>query len=51
MPLFVAGLPIFSRAYYAKQPFDESTLDMPLGSGPYKVGRFEAGRYHRISSG
>ena len=23
VPLFVAGLPIFSRAYYAKRPFDE----------------------------
>src|SRR5262249_3648458 len=45
VPLFVAQLPILSRAYYAKQPFDESTLEIPLGSGPYKVGRFEAGRY------
>src|SRR5690348_2051289 len=27
VPLFVAGLPIFSRAYYARRPFDESTLD------------------------
>jgi microcin C transport system substrate-binding protein len=45
VPLFVAGLPIFSRAYYAKQPFDESTLDVPLGSGAYKVGDFQAGRY------
>jgi microcin C transport system substrate-binding protein len=45
VPLFVAGLPIFSRAYYATRPFDESTLDVPLGSGPYRVGRFEPGRY------
>lgn len=45
VPLFVAGLPIFSRAYYSKRPFEESTLEIPLGSGPYKVGRFEAGRY------
>lgn len=45
VPLFVGGLPIFSKAYYAARPFDESTLDIPLGSGPYKVGRFEAGRY------
>jgi microcin C transport system substrate-binding protein len=45
VPLFVAGLPIFSRAYYATRPFDESTLDVPLGSGAYKVGRFEPGRY------
>jgi microcin C transport system substrate-binding protein len=45
VPLLVAGLPIFSRAYYTARPFDESTLDIPLGSGPYKVGRFEPGRY------
>jgi microcin C transport system substrate-binding protein len=45
VPLFVAGLPIFSRAYYTKKPFDQSTLDPPLGSGAYKVGRFDAGRY------
>jgi microcin C transport system substrate-binding protein len=45
VPLLVAGLPIFSRAYYSAKPFDESTLDAPLGSGAYKVGRFEPGRY------
>jgi microcin C transport system substrate-binding protein len=45
VPLFVAGLPIFSRAYYSKQPFDQSTLNAPLGSGPYKIGNFTAGRY------
>jgi microcin C transport system substrate-binding protein len=45
VPLYVATLPIFSRAYYATRPFDESTLDTPLGSGPYKVGKFEANRY------
>jgi microcin C transport system substrate-binding protein len=51
VPLFIAGLPIFSRAYYSKRPFDETTLDIPLGSGPYQVGRFEAGRtieYKRV---
>jgi len=45
VPLYVAGLPIFSKAYYSERPFDESTLDIPLGSGPYKVGKFEANRY------
>jgi microcin C transport system substrate-binding protein len=44
-PLFVAGLPIFSRAYYTAHNFEETTLDVPLGSGPYKVGRFEPGRF------
>jgi microcin C transport system substrate-binding protein len=45
VPLYVVSLPIFSKAYYATRPFDESTLDIPLGSGPYKVGKFEANRY------
>lgn len=45
VPLFVASLPIFSKTYYATRPFDESTLDTPLGSGPYKVGKFEVNRY------
>jgi len=45
VPLFVAALPILSRTYYSTRPFDETTLEPPLGSGPYKVGRFEPGRY------
>jgi len=45
VPLFVAAMPIFSRAYYSSRPFDESTLDVPLGSGAYKVGRLSAGRF------
>jgi microcin C transport system substrate-binding protein len=45
VPLYVASLPIFSKSYYATRPFDESTLDTPLGSGPYKVGKYEVNRY------
>src|SRR5262249_20243433 len=45
VPLFVASLPILSRSYYSKRPFEETTLEAPLGSGPYKVGRFEPGRH------
>jgi microcin C transport system substrate-binding protein len=45
VPLYVVSLPIFSKTYYATRPFDESTLDIPLGSGPYKVGKFEVNRY------
>jgi microcin C transport system substrate-binding protein len=45
VPLFVATLPVFSKAYYSAKPFDETTLETPLGSGLYKVGRFEVGRY------
>ncbi len=45
VPLFVAALPIFSKAYYSVKNFDETTMEIPLGSGAYKVGRFEPGRY------
>ena len=45
VPLYVAGLPIFSKAYYANRVFDETTTDTPLGSGPYKVGKFEINRF------
>jgi microcin C transport system substrate-binding protein len=45
VPLFVASLPIFSKAYYSKQEFDQTTLDVPLGSGAYKVGRIEVGHF------
>jgi microcin C transport system substrate-binding protein len=45
-PVLAAGMPIFSRAYYdAKYPFDETTLEPPLGSGPYRVGKLEQGRF------
>jgi microcin C transport system substrate-binding protein len=53
VPLFAASLPIFSCDYYSKRPFDETTLEVPLGSGPYKVGRFEPGRnieYERVKN-
>ena len=42
--LTVAGLPIFSKAYYTAHPFDATTLDPPLGSSAYKVGTVEQGR-------
>jgi microcin C transport system substrate-binding protein len=44
LPLTVAALPIFSKAYYATRPFDETTLDPPLGSGPYVVDSLAQGR-------
>jgi len=45
VPLYVASLPIFSKAYYASRTFDESTTDTPLGSGAYRVGKFEINRF------
>lgn len=39
-----AGLPIFSKAYYADRDFAESTLDAPMGSGVYRLKSVDPGR-------
>src|SRR5262249_61935232 len=44
-PSTPASRPIFTKKYCEPRAFDESTLDTPLGSGPYKVGRFEVNRF------
>ncbi|MBL0405348.1 ABC transporter substrate-binding protein, partial [Microvirga aerilata] len=43
--LVIAGLPILSERYWQGRDFEASTLEAPLGSGPYKVGPFEQGRF------
>ena len=43
LPLTVASLQILPRAYYDKQPFGETTLKVPVGSGPYTIGDFKQG--------
>lgn len=51
LPLILGQLPILPQHYWKDRKFDESGLDIPVGSGPYKVGEFEAGRsvtYQRI---
>ena len=45
LPLTMAALPIFSKAYYAKNDFAKTSLDAPLGSGPYKIKKFRSGEY------
>jgi microcin C transport system substrate-binding protein len=44
LPLIVAALPIFSKAYYSSHDFTKTTLEPPLGSGPYRIGRFRQGQ-------
>jgi len=46
--LTIAALPIFSAAYWANRDFEASTLEPVLSSGPYRVGRFEQGRFIEI---
>ena len=43
--LFVAGLPIFSQAWWRGRDFEAATLEAPLGSGPYRLGPYEQGQF------
>ena len=45
MPLIVGQMPILPKHYWESRDFASTTLDPPLGSGPYRVKDFEAGRY------
>lgn len=45
LPLIVASLPIFSKIYYTKNDFSKTTLQAPLGSGPYKISDLKQGQY------
>jgi microcin C transport system substrate-binding protein len=52
LPTIVGELPVLSKAYWAKRDFEKTTLDPPLGSGPYKLLSFEPGRnaiYQRVA--
>jgi microcin C transport system substrate-binding protein len=43
LPGVVAGLPVLSKAYYATRNFEETSLERPVSSGPYKIGEFKQG--------
>jgi len=45
LPLIVGQLPVLPKHWWAGREFDKTLLEPPLGSGPYKVGKFEAGRF------
>ena len=45
LPLILGQLPVLSRAYWSTHPFEKTTLEPPLGSGPYRVASFEPGRF------
>lgn len=45
LPLVVAELPILPKAYYAKHPLDQTSLEKPLGSGPYEIASFKPGTF------
>jgi microcin C transport system substrate-binding protein len=44
LPLIAASMPILPQHYYATRDFEKTTLDAPIGSGPYKIAKVDAGR-------
>ena len=51
LPLIVGQLPVLSSKWWATRDFEKVTLEMPLGSGAYKVDSFDVGRsisYRRV---
>ncbi len=45
LPLILGLRPILKRAQWEGKVFDESSLEAPIGSGPYVVDGFEPGRF------
>jgi microcin C transport system substrate-binding protein len=45
LPLILGQLPVLPKHYWQGRDFEQSTLDPPLGSGPYKIDKFEPGRW------
>ncbi len=44
LPLIVGQLPVLPKHYWKNKNFDETTLQVPIGSGPYKIKTFDSGR-------
>ena len=45
LPLILGQMPVLSKGYWQDRDFGATTLDIPVGSGPYKLERFETGRF------
>jgi len=49
LPLILGQLPILPKHWWAERDFSATSLEPPLGSGPYRVERVQAGRSIRYA--
>ncbi len=52
LPQIVGEMPVLSKKYWSGRDFARTTLDPPLGSGPYKIEAIDPGRsitYRRVA--
>jgi len=45
LPVIIGQLEILPKHYWSSREFDRTTLEVPVGSGPYRVDSFEPGRF------
>jgi microcin C transport system substrate-binding protein len=45
LALIIGQLPILAKHYWEPRDFEATTLEPPVGSGPYRIQRFETGRF------
>ena len=51
LPLIMGQLPVLPKHYWQDREFDKSSLEIPLGSGPYRIKSVDPGRaitYERV---
>ena len=44
LPMIMGQLPVLSKNYYKDHPFEKTTLEPPMGSGPYRITDVKPGR-------
>jgi microcin C transport system substrate-binding protein len=52
-PILIASMPVLPKHYYQDVPFEKTTLNSPLGSGPYRIAEVDVGRsiqYERVDN-
>lgn len=45
LPLILGQLPILASHWWRDRDFSQSTLEIPVGSGPYRIKRFKPGHF------
>jgi microcin C transport system substrate-binding protein len=44
LPQILGQMPVLSKKYWAAREFEKTTLEPPVGSGPYRIESFDPGR-------
>ena len=48
LPQITGQLPVMSKKWWSTRDFTKTSLEPPMGSGPYRIGAFEPGRFVEI---